>query len=348
MLLITLAAIVVGSEVALRLAGYTPWRDAASMLHGALDEPVMNEPDPVIGWVPKPGRYLAPPPDPTRPGAREVVTTIWQDRRRATAEAPRQRPGRGIVLLGGSVTFGWAISDDETFAYRLQERFAGREVYNLAAAGYGTYQSLLRLERFLAESEQPPRVVVYGMVWDHESRNVATAPWQEMLALFSSRGHVAVPFCQEGADGALACEPPQSYPLWPCSEHSALVALLQKQYAALRARDRSRHPRAVTQKILLRMDEVARQHGARLLVVYLAVAGKDQAEYAAVLGPERVANISCLHPKFATPEMMVPGDQHPNGAMNAIWARCMEPPIRTLLRAPVPAPRARGPSQGAS
>jgi hypothetical protein len=48
-------------------------------------------------------------------------------------------------MLGDSIAFGYGVADDVTFSSRLEER--GYEVVNLAAAGYGTDQALIRLER---------------------------------------------------------------------------------------------------------------------------------------------------------------------------------------------------------
>lgn len=59
-------------------------------------------------------------------------------------------PGPGvhrIVLIGDSVAFGFDVSDHETFARALEAKRAEREVLNFAVQGYGTDQSLLRLER---------------------------------------------------------------------------------------------------------------------------------------------------------------------------------------------------------
>jgi lysophospholipase L1-like esterase len=69
-------------------------------------------------------------------------------------EVPRQpEPGTvRIILLGGSTTHGYGVSDDETIdAYMrsiLHERFPARrfEVVNLALDGYDSYQMLQRLQ----------------------------------------------------------------------------------------------------------------------------------------------------------------------------------------------------------
>jgi hypothetical protein len=41
-------------EALARLAGYGPW----APVFGAASEPIVYEPDPVLGWRPKPGSYV--------------------------------------------------------------------------------------------------------------------------------------------------------------------------------------------------------------------------------------------------------------------------------------------------
>lgn len=59
--------------------------------------------------------------------------------------APRP-DARRVVVLGDSITFGYGVADDETFAHRLDARHPEVEVVNLAVEGYGTAQQLLKLE----------------------------------------------------------------------------------------------------------------------------------------------------------------------------------------------------------
>lgn len=88
----------------------------------------------------------------------------WQPRPGAVANIDGQRTtinGRGVrgaehplartssrtrvLMLGDSIAFGYGVADEDTFAALLEQR--GYEIVNLAVPGYGTDQSLLRLER---------------------------------------------------------------------------------------------------------------------------------------------------------------------------------------------------------
>jgi len=75
------------------------------------------------------------------------TTTVNELGTRGRPYAGPPAPGhRRIVLLGDSITFGYGVADDETFAARLETLEPALEVVNLAVQGYGTDQELLKLE----------------------------------------------------------------------------------------------------------------------------------------------------------------------------------------------------------
>ncbi len=55
----------------------------------------------------------------------------------------RRGGARRVLLLGDSITFGYGVGDEATFAARLEAR--GLEAPNLGVEGYGTGQQLLKL-----------------------------------------------------------------------------------------------------------------------------------------------------------------------------------------------------------
>src|SRR5262245_8646638 len=82
--------------------------------------PVLQEPDAVLGWRNKQGSVTWP--GQGEDGGKDIRMTFWADGLRATAPAPElDRPH--IVVLGCSYTQGWAVSDEETYAWRLQSEF---------------------------------------------------------------------------------------------------------------------------------------------------------------------------------------------------------------------------------
>lgn len=93
---------------------------------------------------------------------------------------PAARPGRRILILGDSMTFGQGVRDDETFASLLEERLrAGSspgsdvEVVNAGVKGYGPDQAVVLFETRL-RSLDPVLVVLAVYVNDAgDSANLA-------------------------------------------------------------------------------------------------------------------------------------------------------------------------------
>ena len=234
-----LAALVI-AEIALRSSGHKPWKE----FDGHLDMPRMHEPDPDLGWRSKEGRYVF--------GTTPIHMTFWPDHTRATAAAP-VRADAAVVVLGCSFVQGWALSDEETFAWKLQERFARARVLNFGTAGYGTTQSLLALERYLEERKRThgaaaakgPLIVVYGFSDFHASRSIAEASWLKTLAQ-GSRGQGATPYATLGGDGELQLHPPKTYPAWWLHRRLATVATLEELWASFDAMKRTSQANAVT------------------------------------------------------------------------------------------------------
>jgi lysophospholipase L1-like esterase len=309
------------------LQGRKPW----SAVDFAIDMPIMHEPDARLGWRNKPGEYAF--------GRLEPIhVTFWSDGTRATAPRPIEGNVR-FALVGDSFTEGWAVTDTRTFGWKLQERFPQVSVRNYGSAGYSTAQVLLALKELFEKPGQHPSLVVYGFSDLHEERNVAKSTWLRSLAHVAQRGHPSVPYATLANDGTLRFSPPTHYAMWPLREHSALVAVLEDGWTELTARKRGASERAVTDALLVELDRVVREHGARLIVAVLAlyIPGNDS-HYATVLSEHHIAAADCRRPDFLAPAMQVPYYGHPNATMNAHWAACIEAALRfsSLAQRPVP------------
>ncbi len=310
------------TEVVLRASGHGPWR--RSVREG---EPVVYEPDPELGWRNKPGRHLV---APYAPGGSEIQLTFLPDGGRATRDAPAEDAPDGrpaLVLLGGSFTQGWAVSDRETFAWKLQERHPELSVENLGTGGYGTFQSLLALERRLARGAAPAWVL-YGFMNHHEYRNVANAYWLDLLARNASRGHVAVPYATL-EEGALVRHPPAAYPSWPLRETLATSAFAGRLAMKAKTLGRRRQAREVTEALLLELARTAAAAGAEFRVVVLAADDATRDHYEAFARAHGVGVLDCARP--LTPDLQVEGEGHPNGALHGLWADCIDAALRPAL-----------------
>ncbi|NWF82427.1 MAG: hypothetical protein HXY18_01195 [Bryobacteraceae bacterium] len=107
---------------------------------------------------------------------REFTVTIGEDGYRITGR--RTGGGRPLLVLHGcSFTWGYLLNDEETFAWKLQERLPEYEVRNLAQNGFGTAHAYLQ-----ARATQPPpaaAIVVYAAF--HKPRNSPSADWMKQM-----------------------------------------------------------------------------------------------------------------------------------------------------------------------
>lgn len=318
----TLAALLAAEWVAREL-GALPWR-ASSAREG---EPVIHEFDAELGWRNRECREriasYAPRRDPP------TCFTGWPGGRRATSGAITPRPRR-VVVLGCSYTQGWAISDEETYAWRLQERFPEVELFNYGTAGYGTYQSLLALERHYRDVGEA-EVVLFGLASVHEERNLAEAAWLRTLSIGAVRAHVWMPHIALDEHGALRRAGLVRYPSFPWHEQSALIALAETAWARAvhPPREPQRHDAAW--RILLEMRARAHEHGSTFLVAALGWSPGIR-RYGPRLDAAGIPWVDCEPPYDR--RLFVRNEGHPGGAMNLMWAEWIAPLLRDALARP--------------
>lgn len=318
-----LAGFLTSAEIMARLKHYKPFQ-----YHQIdLQEPTMFKPDPILGWIPKAGKYLAPS---YVLGGTSIQYTFLEDASRATS-GNVTIANYGLILLGCSYTQGWAVSDSETFGWKLQTEFPFFRVGNFGIGGYGTYQSLLLLRKLFNQGIKP-LVIVYGFNIFHEERNIAPAIWLKFLAEFSKREHAAVPYCSLNERGQLAEHPAVQWPTFPLQEYFALPQLLIDIHYRLRTdqRGRSRNRRETTKKLLLEMQDLAKKHDAKLIVVMLTGADKGRQFYSDFLRKHSIEVIDA-HCNI-TKDYQVPNEGHPNGKAHSLWANEIAKYLKIYMR----------------
>jgi hypothetical protein len=301
-------------EVGLRAVGFGPWRYQT----GDRNEPHVFEPDPELGWRARSGTYEFPP---WAPGGASIRFTIWPDGDRATRPGPppgadeRQR----LVFVGDSFTQGWAVSDEAAYPWRVQQRRPREVVVNLATGGYGTYQSLLALERYFARGGRA-KMVLYGFLTFHDERNIADPRWLKAMTKFARRDMVALPFVTLDSEGALSRRPSTRYPDWPLKERSAIVRMAQDAYALFGVG--SHAPRdVVTLRLVEALRDTAAKHGAGFLAVLLGLPEPGVKARAAAFRAAKIPTLDCV--VDLPPERLVPGEGHPDAGVHADWADCV-------------------------
>lgn len=309
---LSLALALLAAEGIARMLGHRPWDPAIRD-----GEPVAYENHPVLGWRNREGSHIFAPYSPA--GSPIHTTFLSEGLRKTSPDQGNVRDDRPkLVFVGCSFTQGWAISDDETFPWKLQQAFPSFEVLNFGTGGYGTYQALLTLEEQLPKL-QSPRMVIYGFISDHIQRNVGSAYWLRALT-FNSRELVHLPSVAI-QDNALIRRTPEVWGGWPLREHSALVALAETAWMNFKGYNRTRGKRKIAHQLILDMKAISEAHGADFAVVLLNVDQKLEAHYDQWLQKNEIDVINCN--MDLTDDLKVEGEGHPNGEMNTRWSSCI-------------------------
>ena len=174
-------------ELLLRSFGFETWK----YNEHALKEPTTNKYHPILGWKPKEGVYNFPP---YTKNGNYTKFTILKDGNRYSGKSTTNIKG-DIIFVGGSFAQGWAINDEETFSYLFQKKLSNFRVKNYGVSGYGSFQSFLMLEEILKKNRNV-KLVIYGYMWHHETRNYGNTSWIQALNRFKTRNHVALPYAR--------------------------------------------------------------------------------------------------------------------------------------------------------
>jgi hypothetical protein len=308
MFLISLSLILIGAELLLRASGAKPWPILSAT------EPTLFEWDPVLGWKSQPGKFRH---QPYSPQGHEINYTILSNGSRATSDN-QKTDSYNLVFLGCSFTEGLAVSDEDTFAWKLQAKFPSLRIGNFGVGGYGTYQSLLLL-RELYKHNMKPAIVIYGFLPFHEERNIANSQWRKLLTQHSKRGHRSLPYCNLDENGKLIEHKPIGYPLLPLREHLALTGDFAAEFY-FRFFDAEEGKRredgfAITQKLIAEMNSLAQKNGSSFFVAILAGPGP----YESFFKTSAIGKIDCRI-AWNSDENMVQGEGHPNEKAHSAWA----------------------------
>ena len=317
--ILVLVSIVLGlilSECLLRANGFRPKKNVII----GNKQPSMHVPDSVLGWRNRKGKHNFPP---YSPSGKPTYMTFLENGQRRSGENSTNTEGE-IVIVGGSVTQGKAVSDSETYAWKLQQKFPSLKVVNYGTGGYGSYQSLLVLEQELPRMTSP-KFVIYGFIAHHEDRNVATDSWLLLL----SPG--AIPFATLDKNNRIVRHPPERslpfrYLSLPFRNSLAIFPFFERVYIkikTIKTWNRVKQKRMVTEAILLQMYKVSKEYGATLFVVHID-SGDPPADvetriyYKGFLKKNNINFIDVDHP--LTKELIVLGEGHPNGKFHTLIA----------------------------
>lgn len=299
------------AEGVCRLLGYGPWVRWSAAIE---IEPggSLFEPDPLLGYRHRPGRFRV-----TEGQLRFVVTHDEHSRR--ITHPPRRSPGAlpELWLFGGSITHGWSVNDDESYAWRLQRRFPRLEVVNFGVNGYGTLHGLLQFERALS-ARGAPAVVVVAYASFHDERNTFSRSRRKLLVPWSHLGPMRQPAARLDGQGGFRYELVEAhYREFPLMRRIASVHVLEQAFNLLEGRLLQEHE--VSEAILARFAERALVEGAAFVLAGISPdeVTRAQLESARRLGWRTVdVSVDLDDPAYNN----LPWDPHPNARAHRFYA----------------------------
>jgi len=108
----------------------------------------------------------------------EIRTNEWK--LRGGPVAPRDQVERRILFLGGSITLGWGVPENETITARIESALREKgERVDVLNGGVGNYNAERYVQRFFAELAplQPTDIVVQYFLRDAEKLDPSEGNW---------------------------------------------------------------------------------------------------------------------------------------------------------------------------
>lgn len=297
-------------EIALRIKGYMPTTDSTLK-----NEPKMFEQDSILGWRNKEGVY-------NYPGYggsdKNIEVTILKGGFRKTSSLQNNDRSTKpkILYIGGSFTYGFAISDHENFAWKTQEKLLEYEILNAGVNAYGSYQSLLNLEIILPELNNP-KVIIYGMIQHHANRNTAPTSWAGSLTSTSRvPGGIRIPYATYSNEKVIRHEP-KGYKTLPLSNKLSTFKLLERKLLNYKAKVTDQEKQKILLKNLEEMNALSKRYGAKFIVLDLGISDDEMRK---MINELNIPLINSPNWEYLDDGLIVKGEGHPNGKMHSIWA----------------------------
>ena len=312
--LIPLLLSVVSAEVTVRLAGFLP----VARFTGA-DDPGLYLLDPQLGWNNRPTIRK---PLITAAGRRHTITNLGNGAR-TTGESLTSKDAsfrRDVIFIGCCFTYGFGLSDEETFAWKVQAARPDWKVHNFGVNGYGTCQGYMLLKRLFEREKWHKPVVIYGFLALHEERNVRDYLWHFGLSTRSSSGEALLPSCMIDSAGAIVFNPPRSYPQLPLRYNLAVIPIIEKLYLKFDGAPLARQKRQVTEQLLVEMEALTAAHSGRFGVLLFDTGDARIGDYEQFFKRRNTQVIGVYRSDPNSTDSLTQSDGHPDNRMTDLIA----------------------------
>ena len=280
------------------------------------NQPVSFVEDSVLGWKPKPGEYIFKPW--SKNGKKTKLTNLIDGGRFNGIKNKKEK----IIFIGGSLTQGWAVNDDETFTWLLQKKIQNYDIKNYGVGGYGGVQSFLKLKQVF-DNQKNIKLVIYGFIPHHESRNIASGSWMYLLNKGSSgtKGTISLPYGSI-KNKQLKINKPKKYLKLPFGDKSALIAKIEKRILKISSLKRSYQETDISMQVILNMKKISEQYSAEFILLVLnKIPDKKKIIYDSFFKVKSIQNINCYF--LEEEKHRVEGEGHPNDLAHSTVSDCI-------------------------
>jgi hypothetical protein len=241
-----------------------------------------------------------------------------------------------VWLFGDSWTQGQGVSDQDTYAWKLNSLNPSLFVENFGTAGYSTFQAFLLLKRVLRERPTPPKLVILGFNPFMAARDLKFWSTDTQLKDEEAGVYVRPPFVVLRKNGDVAISPMWLTNPWSGETHLALISTLHNAATRLwqafntgeiLSLNNLEKGRVTSIKIMKSIKEAVEDNGARFLVVYLCSGeSPDWQPFRDQVKMEKIEAINCSIPDDNYNAYLNGGQpgMHPGPKGTDLFAQCIQ------------------------
>ncbi|HKS29308.1 MAG TPA: hypothetical protein VJS44_15875 [Pyrinomonadaceae bacterium] len=310
------------AETGARLLGYRPWQVKQFDIRVEPGGKFFQS-HPALGYTNLPGQFKVTINGSYTFRATNLESTLRVTHPLDTYAAASERPE--VWVFGDSVTYGWSVSDEESYVWLLQSALSDYEVVNFGVSGYGNVHSLIQLREAL-ESKRPPKLAVLAYASWMDVRNTFIRGRRKALATSKNLGPVNQPYARLSGEGRLEIfMDTAEFKEFPLMRRSALMHALEEVYDRYEERNARSHE--VTRAIFKEIIELCRRRGIELVVAYVTHDAVTDAlmEYCK---SEGVKTADLFVDTTVKENNNLPFDSHPSALAHRQYARKLEEYLR--------------------
>jgi hypothetical protein len=307
------------AEVVLRKKGFSPWILPPPYLS---IEPAGNYyvQDATLGYFLRPGDLKI-----TLPGPYSFKVTHLSNGLRIThpLNSYSEKPRKEVWIFGCSLTHGWALNDDQTYPWLLQEKLPNHEVVNFGGDGYSTLQSLLQFQQAL-EKGQRPALVILAYASMHDVRNTLTRSWMKIRT--PGRGYVpgsiSLPYMRWSPDKQPELlYKPLDYKGFPLRNYSALANFLDDKYNE--SLEKTYHSHEISSLLIEDFASLCKTNGSQFVIAGI-MGDLTTIEMLEYFNQKGVMTVDISVDLSLKENTNLPYDGHPSAIANQQYARKLD------------------------